>query len=267
MTVTDDTGVTLSFSRPTTRIVPLYGAYGELLLALGLGDALIARTAADVDSAALADLPSVGTHMRPNAELIAALEPDLILQLSGRKEAQIQTEALRNLGLPVLTFSMDSFEDIFAVLKILGRLTGREEAAATLVSEQRQRLSVLAARHVGKKPVRVFFESRYPNLLAAGARGIVQDIITAAGGENVISEEKKLVRCNEETLFAADPDVYILQQGPMNPTPTDPTTRAHYKALRAVASGRVLMVDEVFFARPGPRAVEAAEVLADFLYP
>ena len=75
----------------------------------------------------------------------------------------------------------------------------------------------------------------------------------------------KLVRFSEEALIAADPDVYLIQQGPMNPAPTPLTERDHYKGLRAVREGRVLVVDEERFARPGPRALDAAEELAGWL--
>ncbi|MBD5538975.1 MAG: ABC transporter substrate-binding protein, partial [Desulfovibrio sp.] len=100
--ITDDTGHTLRLEQPARRIIPLYGAFGEMLVALGCGDRLVARTDADAALPELAHLPAVGTHMRPNAELVAAARPDLVLQMSGRGEALLQTEGLRKLGVPVL---------------------------------------------------------------------------------------------------------------------------------------------------------------------
>lgn len=256
--------------KPATRIIALYGAYNELLLALGAGDFLVARTVADArlpQLAELADLPVIGTHMRPNAELIVGQKPDLVLQLSGRKEARLQTEALRKLGVNVLTFEMNSFERMFDVLGKIGLLTGREQKAAALIRGWRGRLAALKARHAGQRPVRVFYEVRYPNLLAAGKGSIVDEIIAYAGGANVVREEKKLVRISEEALIQADPDVYLLQKGPMNPDPEPLERRAHYRDLRATRAGRVLVVDEDRFARPGPRAVDAAEELERWLHP
>ena len=48
----------------------------------------------------------------------------------------------------------------------------------------------------------------------------------------------------------------------MNPDAPPPPRRQHYKDLAAVRAGRVLYVDEKRFARPGPRAVAAAEELS-----
>nr|WP_297849598.1 ABC transporter substrate-binding protein [uncultured Desulfovibrio sp.] len=265
--MTDDTGAAVRLNKPATRIIALYGAFSELLLALDARELLAARTVADAQLPELGHLPAVGTHMRPNAELIVALKPDLVLQLAGRREVLLQTETLRGLGLTVLTFEMDSFEKMFAVLEKLGRLTGRERQAAALLRDWRARLAALRARNAGRKPLRVFYEARYPNLLAAGQASIVNEIIIAAGGENVVSDDKKLARFNEEALIHADPDAYLIQKGPMNPDPQPLTRRAHYRDLRAARAGRVLVVDEDRFARPGPRAVQAAEELEQWLHP
>lgn len=264
--LTDSRGVSVRLERPARRIIALYGAFNEILLALGARDTLVARTAADAAIPGLRDLPAVGTHMQPNAELVAARKPDVVLQLAGRQEVLLQTGALEAVGIPVLVYEMRSFEQLFAVTRALGRLTGREARAEALVSGWRQRLAALEGRHARQAPVRVFYEVRYPNLLAAGRASIVDEIIRHAGGRNVLEAPQKLVRCNEEMLVALDPDAYILQHGPMNPAPQAPAERPHYRGLRAVRQGRVLVVDEHLFARPGPRSVDAAEFLARWLH-
>ena len=264
--ITDDTGTTLTFTQPVRRVIALYGAFNEIFLALGAGDLLVARTAADGNLPELAALPAIGTHMRPNAELVLAQRPDVVVQLEGRSEAQTQTENLRSLGLNVLTFEVNSFERLFEVTQILGRLVGREQAATALVNGWKNRLQALRSSSAGKPVARIFYEVRYPNLLAAGRGGISSEILALAGGENVVTDSKKLVRFSEEALIAADPDVYLIQQGPMNPAPTPLAERDHYKGLRALREGRVLVVDEDRFARPGPRALDAAEELAGWLH-
>lgn len=263
--VTDDTGHTLRLEKPARRIIPLYGAFGEMLLALGCGDRIVGRTDADAAVPELARLPAVGTHMRPNTELVAGARPDLVLQMSGRGEALLQTETLRKLGVPVLSFEVNSFAQLFRVMEELGRLCGREAEAAALVAGWKARLDALAAQNAGKKPWRMFYEARYPNLLAAGRGGIVSEIMALAGGENVVSEKRKLARLNEEAVILADPEVYLVQRGPMNPAPQPLAERPHFRGLGAVRAGRTLEVDEALFSRPGPRSVEAAELLARWL--
>ena len=264
--ITDDTGTTLTINQPARRVIALYGAFNEIFLALGAGDLLVARTAADGNLPELAALPAIGTHMRPNAELVLAQRPDVVVQLEGRSEAQTQTENLRSLGLNVLTFEVNSFERLFEVTQLLGQLVGREQAATALVNGWKGRLQALRSSSAGKPGPRIFYEVRYPNLLAAGRGGISSEILALAGGENVVTDSKKLVRFSEEALIAANPDVYLIQQGPMNPAPTPLDERDHYKGLRVVREGRVLVVDEDRFASPGPRALDAAEELAGWLH-
>ena len=74
--VKDDTGRELVLERPAERIIALYGAYNEILAAMGLEDRLVGRTKADVLPPSILSRPSIGTHMRPNVELVLALEPD-----------------------------------------------------------------------------------------------------------------------------------------------------------------------------------------------
>jgi iron complex transport system substrate-binding protein len=262
----DSTGREIRLQEPATRIVPLYGAFGELLAAMGQGGRLAARTEADAAVPALAHLPSVGTHMRPNPELVAGLRPDLALMLRGRREAGQQGEYLQQLGIPVASFSMDSFEDLFAALRCLGQLTDARSEAAQLESALRARLAAVARQVEGKERPCVFFEARYPNLLGAGRASIVSDIIAHAGGRNVVELDVRLARLNEEELLRLNPDVYLVQRGPMNTADLPPGQRPHFAPLKAVREDRVLVVDERLFSRPGPASVDAVEQLASYLH-
>ena len=118
-----------------------------------------------------------------------------------------------------------------------------------------------------KERDRVFFEVRGEPLTGAGKGSIVQDILLAVGAENALENEKAIVQYSFESLLLADPDVYIVQRGPMNRNPMDPRKRAHFDRLRCVRNGKIIFVDEFLFSRPGPRCVDAVEQLAAALYP
>lgn len=204
--------------------------------------------------------------MRPNLELVAAYQPDLVLQLQGRAEAKLQTKALRALGLKVAEFSLNSIDDIFKVTEILGRVTKHEAKAYSQVIHLKKRLQEIEARHLGQKPLTVVFEIRSPELLVAGDQSICKEIIQIAGGQNLITTPKKIVRINEEALLKLDPWAYIIQKGPMNPNPLPLAERPHLKLLRASQNGRTLLVAEELFSRPGPRIVEACDLLEKWLH-
>ncbi len=266
--VTDDLGQVISLKEPARRIISLYGAYSEILFAMGLGDRLVARTRADRFPPAILDKPSVGTHLRPNMELVLGLQPDLIVQSSGRKRGHEVIRQIQRKGFTVASFQPTTFAELFSVIHRLGTLTGRDETAGLLVKSLQGRLQRLSQRLAAteRRPT-VFFEVRYPNLLGAGQQSIVNDVILKAGGTNCLPNDKKLVRINIETLVGYDPDVYVVQKGPMNRNPGNPKDRSNFQLIKAVRDGRVLLVDEYLFSRPGPRSVDAAEQLAAFLHP
>jgi iron complex transport system substrate-binding protein len=266
--IVDDLGNTIELQAPARRVISLYGAFAEMLYAIGAGPSLIARTQADEIPPEIRKLPAVGTHMRPNVEMLVGLKPDLVVQSASRRSATPEMDAVANAGIPVAIFSPKTLEGIFSTMERLGVLTGREDEARAAVDDLRKRLKAIKAKveKVEKRP-RVFFEVRAEPLAAAGKDSIVQEILTAAGAENVVSIDAGIARYGFELLLRDDPDFYIVQSGPMNKNPPDPKNRSHFDQLRAVREGRVLFVDELLFSRPGPRAVDAVAQLAVLLFP
>jgi iron complex transport system substrate-binding protein len=266
--ITDDLGHDVSLREPAKRIIPLYGAFTEMLFAIGAGKEVAARTQADQFPPEIVKLPSVGTHMRPNVEMIIGLKPDLVVQSASRWETAGEMSRLQGAGIPVAVFSPNTFEEIFSTMERLAALVGRSEQGREVVTQLRKRLAAVRDRLENvKERQRVFFEVRPEPLTAAGKGSIVQQIITAAGAENAIKSEKAIVQYNFEALLVADPDVYIVQRGPMSHNPLPPKNRPHFDQLRSVRKGKVIYVDEYLFSRPGPRCVEAVELLARELYP
>jgi iron complex transport system substrate-binding protein len=261
--IKDDRGQEISLKTPPQRLVSLYGGLSEILIALGLKDHIVAHIQGDES---LTNIPTVGTHLQPNVEMILALKPDLVLQ-GGVPKGMPALKKLESEGVPVAMFAPQDFQGLFSLIQRLGVLTGTGEAAAVLNRGLEERLAEVARRLQGTRPVPVFFEVRYHNLLAAGRGSMVNDIITRAGGVNIVETPQRLIPFGLEALLQADPEVYIIQQGPMNKSPEDIYSRPYFQELRAVKARRVLVVDEGLFSRPGPRSAEAVEQLARFLHP
>lgn len=229
----------------------------------------MARTDADTSPARIAGLPVIGTHMRPNVEAVLAQKPDLVLQMAGRKEASLPVEALRRRGVPVAVFRAETFAELYSVIQRVGVLTGSEKRAGAMVQGMKARLAALDARvaKAAKRP-RVFYEVRSPDMLAAGAGGIVDEIIRHAGGVNCVTGAPgKFARVSEEEIIRLAPEVYIIQRGPMNQAPLPLNKRPRLAVIPAAKTGRAWFVDEKKYARPGRQSVDAAEELARLLHP
>jgi iron complex transport system substrate-binding protein len=266
--IIDDLGQKIVLAKPAGRIIPLYGAYAEMLFSIGAGDVVLARTQADVFPPALALLPSVGTHMNPNVEMILGLKPDLVIVSSSRRQETPEITRLADSGIPVAVFSPKTFDEIFAVIEKLGSISGREQEAAAFSANLAARLGAVRDKLTGVQTrPRVFFEIRAEPLTGAGHGSIVNEILKAACAQNILDSDKAIVQYSLEALLFQDPDFYIVQQGPMNKGPAPPGQRTHFERLKCVREGKVLSADEFIFSRPGPRCVDAVEQLAAALHP
>jgi iron complex transport system substrate-binding protein len=261
--ITDDHGTNVTLAAPPQRIISLYGGLTEILSALGAGNRIVARTQGDET---IKDIPTVGTHLQPNVEMILAFKPDLVVQ-GGVAKGIPALKRLEAAHVPVAMFAPHDFAGLFDTITRLGTLSGQIEAAAALNQSMQARLDDVAKRVAGRPKPRVFFEVRELNLLAAGQGSLVNEIITRAGGENLVTSPQKLTLYSLEALIQANPDVYIIQKGPMNRSPNNIYTRPYFQELKAVKAHRVLVVDESLYSRPGPRSAEAVEELVRFLHP
>lgn len=262
--VTDDLGREIRLTGPATRIIALYGAFNEILADLGREETLIARTASDQLPPSIVAKPAIGTHLRPNAELILGLAPELVLQLGGRGEAMEPVRFLEERGLKVAVFNLETFAQLFSVMERLGVLTGSQDQAQARIASMQTELARIGAANSGPRP-RIFFEARYPSLLAAGQGSMVSEIMAKAGGVNCVTAPDKLVRLGEEEVLRLAPDIYIIQQGPMNPAPVSLAERSLFRTLGCLGSGQVFTVDQGVFSRPGPRSLDAVRKLSTII--
>jgi iron complex transport system substrate-binding protein len=260
--IVDDRGATVGLTAPPQRIISLYGGLTEILSALGMADRIVAVTQGD---ATIKEIPTVGTHLQPNVEMILALKPDLVVQ-GGVAKGMTALKKLETAQVPVAMFAPRDFAGLFSTITRLGAITGQMEAAAALNRSMEAKLADVAQRVAGRPKPRVFFEVRALNLLGAGQGSLVNDIITRAGGENMVTSPRNLTLYSLEALIQANPDVYIIQEGPMNRNPENIYTRPYFQELKAVKAQRVLVVNERLYSRPGPRSAEAAEELSRFLH-
>ncbi|MCA1945772.1 MAG: ABC transporter substrate-binding protein [Desulfovibrio sp.] len=264
--ITDDRGVEVRLHQPARRIVCLHGGLSDVLLALGMGRVIAGRTTADDETPALAHVPAVGTHLRPNLELILSLGPDLVLQHAGREEAGEPLLALEALQIPTAAFVMDDFPALFATMERVALLVDAGQEGARRIQDLRDRLAAVQRRTQNLERPAVLVEIRYPNLLVAGRGSLASHIVEAAGGRQVVTEDARHVRLSEETLLRLNPQVCLMQRGPMNPNPEPYVNRPHFQHLDCVKHQRVLVVEGQKFARTGPGAVEAVEELARWLH-
>ena len=93
-------------------------------------------------------------------------------------------------------------------------------------------------------------------------------LITMAGGVNIAADrEGSWLQLSEEYLIAEDPAVIILGDSNYGTDLAAVRARPGWDAIEAVKSGAVYAFNDDLSSRPGPRLVEALEIIAGLLHP
>jgi len=264
--VTDDVGRTVEFAAPPKRIISCYGGFTEIVFFLGRGDRLVGVTRACKHPPAAAKIERIGTHLDPSTEKVVALRPDLLLATVG-STAKERFLGFERFGIKVLLFTPKTLEDVFSVMDRLSRVLMAEEKAIAAIAQLRRRVEVVRRAVKDRPRVRVFSEASVRPLVASGKSGVTDDVISLAGGENVITAPRKILKVGFEEIVAEDPDVYLIEVGPMNRYHADPSLRKRSQMLRAFRHNRAYEIDHYYIKRAGPRLVDGLEKLARRFHP
>lgn len=262
--VTDDGGHTVRLARPAARIVSLVPSATDVLLALGAETRLVGRTRYDTDPA-VARVPSVGGGLDPSVEAILALRPDLVLSWETDRGAHVRA-ALEAAGVPVVGMWANDTGDVYTAVERIGRLTGRDSAAAALVAATRATLDSVRRAAAGDRraPEVLYVVSTSPPMVA-GPTLFAGQLVGVAGGRLAFAElAEPSPTVSIEAIVARDPDVVVLPVGE-DPVRSLAQLRAMtgWRDLRAVREGRVVTVPALLTNRPGPRMGETARVLRE----
>ncbi len=264
ITVTGDTGNTVTLSRPATRIISLAPHLTELLFAAGAGERVLAVVDYSNFPEAAKTLPRIGSHATFDLERIAALKPDLAIAWgSGNPPGQIAQ--LQRLGIPVFVNEPQRLEDIPASLRKLGQLAGTGHAAEQAAQGFEQRQAALAARHAGQRPVTVFYEIWNQPIMTVGGKHIISAVMSLCGGRNIFAALGQPAAAIElEAVLRADPEVIIASgMGEERPEWLDQWRR--WTNLRAVKQGNLFFVPPDLLQRHTPRILDGAERLCEAL--
>lgn len=263
VTVTDDAGREVTVEAEPQRIVSLAPANTEIVAALGLLDRLVGVTTYCDYPPEVAEIEKMGDFVTPNIEAITAAEPDLILATSGVQADVI--EQLEATGATVLAIDPQTLEALFASIETVGDATGAAEEAAGVTSAMQSQLADIADAVSAEEPTPCFIEIAQDPLFTAGTGTLLDDLITAAGGRNIVAAEG-YVGYSLEQLVTDDPAVYLATMGSMS-DPGDLAKRPGYEALSAAKNGRVTVLDDNLVSRPGPRVTEGVASIARALHP
>lgn len=263
VTITDDASRSVTVAAEPTRIVSLAPANTEILFAVGAGDRLVGVTTYDDYPAEVADIAKMGDFAGPNIEAIAAADPDVIFVTTGVQADMIVK--LEELGATVIAIDPLTLEGVYEDVTEVAQVVNRVEQGEEVVAAMKAQVAEVQAAVGDVEPVAAFVEIAQNPLFTAGKGTLLDELITLAGGRNVVTEAG-WVPYSSEQVIKADPQVYMATLGSMS-DPAELEKRAGFKDLSAVKNGRVVVLDDNLVSRPGPRIVEGLKLIAAALHP
>lgn len=264
--VADSDGFVLEFFEPPSRIISFSPGVTEILFAIGAGEQVVAADEFSDFPAETAGLERVA-YTAPDPERSLALDPDLVILASNQQES---VEQFRSLDLVVLfNREPESVQGVLDNIALLGRITGHEDEAATLVADMQARIDAVedAIADIEEGPS-VFYElsegffTVAPNTFIGSYLSLLKASNVAEGAESPFPQ------LTAEALIEANPEVILLADAAfLDGGPESVAARSGWDAIDAVINERVYPVDPDIGNRPGPRIVDAIEQVAALLYP
>ena len=265
---TDDTGKLVKLAKPAKKIISLYSAHTENLFSLGLDAEIIGvSTSENYPPAAL---QKTKFDYRADPERVIAQEPDVVLIRPFVKRGYPDfVKALENAGIQVISLYPEKYADFPEYIQKLGLLTGKSVKAQELLTNFEQQLAKLTQANT-QKQAKVFFEAT-SNQRTTTPDSIPAGLITKLGyqpvfiGKPVVDKGTSIASFDlEELMLQADKiDIYIAQKGIMNAKVNKAViiARPGYENIKAVRTGKVLIMDEKLISSPTFRLLLGAEQL------
>ncbi len=260
-----------------SRIVSTSPSITETLFALGLGDRVVGVSTFCRYPEAVKALPKVGTFLKPQAEVIARLQPELVIVHGGPHDVARQ---LSMLSIRTISVDRGTLPSVYSTIRAIASAADVSDRGDRLVAELQQRLDRVRAA-VAARPRRkvLVIVGRRPgtlgDLVAVGRDSYLHDLVRIAGGRNVLGGDglPEYPTVSMETVIRLAPDV-IVDAGDMGDTAEERRRResatlglwSGQTMVAAAARHEVHVVMSDAFVVPGPRVVEVAETLAAWIH-
>ena len=265
--------VALSAQAPK-RIISLVPNVTEILFAIGAGPQVVAVSTYDIEPPEVRALPTVGALVDPDTERIIALRPDLVITYGSQVDLHTQ---LKRVSIPFFDYRHGGLDHIMVTMRALGQRTGHVEQAEKVARALETAIDGVRQRVAGKpRPKTLLVFGREPgslrNIYASGGRGFLHDMLTAAGGEDVLNDiEKESAQVSTEMILARRPDVIIELNAASRLNDADLKTVldpwSTLSSVPAVRNKRVVILTGPGLTVPGPRVIDGIEKMAKALHP
>ncbi|HIC98688.1 MAG TPA: hypothetical protein EYP08_03315 [Pyrodictiaceae archaeon] len=283
--VVDARGSTLKLESTPKRVVALTPAIAEIVCMLDCSKLVGIVTPVTyppelVEAVKEGRVEVVGSYWSPDAEKILALKPDLVIADLGVPKDIIVAGMLEQHGVKVLFVKGgkaatidDVIRDVMLVASALNETSKAQEWKERLDSVVGMIAEKLEKTNVTKPSTLVVLGPPSWGLWVAGGGTFIDSLLEAAGGVNVAGKYHGWVQLSYEDVLKLNPSKVVItvmggrEEGlkcleAWRKTPLN-NTEAFRRGTVCVVTGPA---DDAI-ARPGPRIIDAIQILAYILHP
>lgn len=237
------------------RIISLVPSQTELLFDLGLDEEVAGITKFCIHpNEWFRNKTRIGGTKTVNIELIRSLHPDLII---ANKEENVEEQvlALEKIA-PVWISDINTIDDAIGMIKSIGSITGKTDAANQLAAQVKNNFDAMPAADTLYRTAYLIWKDPY---MAAGSGTFINDVMKQAGLQNVL-EETRYPEIAITTLAAKNTELLLLSSEPY------PFKQKHIDVLQEqLPQTKILLVDGEMFSWYGSRLRYTANYLTALL--
>jgi iron complex transport system substrate-binding protein len=252
----------VTITKRPLRIVSLSPTATESLFAIGAGAQVVA---VDDQSNYPAGVPRTKlSGFRPNAEAVAAYEPDLVIASSA---ANNLLPALEKLKIPVLHEpAAKTIGDAYVQIRQLGWATGHNAAAGSVVQRMKNGIAAIVRSTPTGKPLRVYHELT-PDYYSATSSTFIGRVYALFGLRNIADAAATTgsgyPQLSGEYVIASSPDLIVLADTKCCAQSAKTVReRTGWSSIAAVRKGNVVLAGDDIPSRWGPRIVDFTRLVA-----
>lgn len=271
-TVTDREGTEVNIPKKIEKIISTAPSNTEVLMALGLGDKLVAidKYSTDIEGVNT-ELPQID-FSNPDAETIIGLEPDIVIASGHNKTGSTEDpfKAISEAGIPVVYIpSSDSIDGIYKDIEFIAEVVNEKSKGKEIIDDMKAQVDEIKAigdTIADKKSV--YFEiSPVPYLSSFGKSTFLNEMIEIIGAENIFANEDGWISPTAEAIIDANPDVIITNAEYMDNPTGEIKSRNAWENINAIKNNEVYLVDKNASSRPSQNVVKALKQMAEAVYP
>jgi iron complex transport system substrate-binding protein len=244
-------GVTLAAA--PSKIISLSPSTTEMLFAIGAGSQV---AAVDNNSNYPANAPKTDlSGFKPNAEAIAAKNPDLVILSNDLNNI---VASLTKLKIPVYRApAAVTLDDTYREITEIGTLTGHPTEAADLTRRMKDDIAKLI-KDVPQRPKKLtYYYELDPTYYSVTAKTFIGSVFTMAGLENIATGPIDYLQLSVEKIVQANPDmVFLADTKCCQQSAATVAARAGWANITAVKTNQVYALDDDIASRWGPRVVD-----------